>query len=122
MRFWILLCLISLLVISCDINGQINIRNKTDQTLKFRHYIVINNIPKDTLKLDINAKSARLIPFGLGNFWTNERLSEFVKNTSKIELIQGLNTLRIYKQVEILKFYEDKIKGFKNYKLEIVVD
>lgn len=119
---FIILLFLTLPLTSCDVPGSLSIRNKTSGEIAFKYYlnkqdsIIVNKI----MLPNKSGENEYHILFGLGQFWTDERIKEYISDIQKVEIITPKDTTIIVNKSELYEYLKKHRKGF--FKDKMIID
>lgn len=108
-----------LIINSCDIPGLLQVSNHTNNNIIF--WVHYNNNEPKRLNISVEEETKYLI-FGFGQFWTDDRIEEYVQQVSKIEIISKSDTLVLEDKIKLFQFLKKRRKGVFKSRIKIKVE
>ncbi|WP_157503114.1 hypothetical protein [Mangrovimonas xylaniphaga] len=120
MRMFIFIVLAAIVLLGCDIQGRLEIVNRTNSSVTFKYYERNEANTIDTIFMEVAPTGKGKFIYGFGWFWTKEQIQEYAQNISRIELISQSDTLFLNTKEAIGKFFIKNKKGLLNKRVKVV--
>ena len=125
MLFRLIKCGIFLSVYSCDIPGTITIKNVSEGDAIYRYEVVSSEDSTEVYTIEIpndkGSDEAGII-YGFGQFWTDERIKEYVQKISFIEIISQQDSIRLTDKEQMFEYFRERRGGLFKNKVKIKIE
>ena len=110
---------LSISLISCDIQGSLYVKNKSQADASFA---IVKTEPENNLLIQkLESGDYAGFIFGFGNFWNDERIAEFISDIERLEIKTSRDTLTLSEKSELNSFFRKRRGGLFNSQVKIII-
>ena len=108
---------------SCDVPGIVTIKNASEGDVTYKYEVVssADSTRVYTIEIPKEGSEKANIMFGFGQFWTDERIKEYVQEINSIEIISPQDSIQITDKDQMFEFFKKRRGGLFKNKIKIKV-
>ena len=108
----------------CDVPGVIKLENRSDTVAYYNYYEKNHNGQIDTINIEIaslKGSNEELLLFGFGQYWTDNRIKEYVDSIISIEMIASGDTIMLTNKNDMYNYFRERRKGLLKQTVRITL-